>query len=208
MRINSKYPICDADIWVYLCLSEYCDRVIKKYGKLIFADVVEKEILAWELNNAKYKKIATDFKRLKVEGYIVVIYHHIDIEEEDREYLEEALRDLDFTHGLSNTPKEKNKGEFVSALYADYFELPFLHTNDKAFKVGGRGKKDFPQLEIRDWYDVVEEFGIDQDEKLRVRKLVIEKGENMQHHFVLQKEKDKTQAMMEKLMKSINLQRL
>ncbi len=44
----TKYPICDTDMWVYLYLSDFSNRIFQKYKKLIFADVVEQEILAWE----------------------------------------------------------------------------------------------------------------------------------------------------------------
>ncbi len=41
----SKYPICDTDIWVDAVLADLEEALIKKYGKIIVADVVEKEIL-------------------------------------------------------------------------------------------------------------------------------------------------------------------
>ena len=36
-------PIVDTDIWVYLILSGYYERIIAYYGYLQFSDVVEKK---------------------------------------------------------------------------------------------------------------------------------------------------------------------
>ena len=47
-----------------------------------------------------------------------------------------------------------------------------MKTNDNAFQENGEGRKEFPDLEIKNWYDVVEEFAIDHDEKIRIRKVV------------------------------------
>ncbi|MGR5904591.1 hypothetical protein ACT7DI_03130 [Bacillus paranthracis] len=46
-----------------------------------------------------------------------------------------------------------------------------MKTNDKAFQGKGAGRKEFPDLEIKNWYDVVEEFSIDQDEKNEGQKI-------------------------------------
>ncbi|ACK89596.1 hypothetical protein ACVNRM_07575 [Bacillus paranthracis] len=204
----TKYPICDTDMWVYLYLSDFSNRIFQKYKKLIFADVVEQEILAWEEKNEKYKNIALYFKRCKQEGLVIVIQHELHIKADDRQFLEQALLDLNFKYGLKNSPKEKNKGEFVSALYADYFEIPFMKTNDKAFQGKGAGRKEFPDLEIKNWYDVVEEFSIDQDEKMRVRKLVEQEQEKMTNHYEKQKEEKKKADLLARLAQQMNDRRL
>ena len=204
----TKYPICDTDMWVYLYLSDFSNRIFQKYKKLIFADVVEQEILAWEEKNEKYKNIALYFKRCKQEGLVIVIQHELHIKADDRQFLEQALLDLNFKYGLKNSPKEKNKGEFVSALYADYIEIPFMKTNDKAFQGTGAGRKEFPALEIKNWYDVVEEFSIDQDEKMRVRKLVEQEQEKMTNHYEKQKEEKKKADLLARLAQQMNDRRL
>lgn len=204
----SKYPICDTDMWVYLYLSDFLGRVIQKYRKLVFADVVEKEILAWEKNNDKYKNIAIFFKQCKKDGLVLVIQHEVHIEEEDRDFLEQTLRDLHFTNGLKNDPKEANKGEFVSALYADHFEIPFMKSNDNAFQEGGRGKIAFPELKVKNWYDIVEEFATSQDEKIRIRKIVDQEQRQMTYHFERQKEEKKKQETLNRLAEMFNKRRL
>ncbi|HFJ9482170.1 hypothetical protein [Bacillus thuringiensis] len=204
----TKYPICDTDMWVYIYLSDFSNRIFQKYKKLIFADVVEQEILAWEKNNEKYKDIALYFKKCKQDGLVIVIQHEIHIEVDDRQFLEQALLDLNFKYGLKNSPKEKNKGEFVSALYADYFEIPFMKTNDNAFQENGEGKKEFPDLEIKNWYDVVEEFAIDHNEKIRIRKLVEQEQQKMKDHYEKQKEEKKKEDLLSRLAQQMNNRRL
>ncbi|MEC1771971.1 hypothetical protein [Schinkia azotoformans] len=181
---------------------------MQKYEKLVFADVVEQEILAWEQNNNKYKDIAVYFKQCKKDGDVLVIHHEVHIDEDDRDFLEQALRDFDFTNGLKNDPKERNKGEFVSALYADHFEMPFMKSNDNAFQDGGKGKKEFPELIVKNWYDVVEEFATSHDEKIRIRKIVDQEQKQMTYHYEKQKEEKKKQDTLQLLAEMFNKRRL
>ncbi|MCU9612740.1 hypothetical protein OEV98_04065 [Caldibacillus lycopersici] len=209
MSVNfSRYPICDADMWVYLYLSDLTIRVFEKYQILVFADVVEQEILEWENKNKKFRNISLYFKRCKEDGLIVVINHEVDVESEDRDYFEQVLIDLDFSHGLMNNPREKNKGEIVSAMYADHFEMPFFLTNDKAFQEGGIGKVLYPDLKIKNFYQIVEEFGKNDDEKIKIRSLVHQKQEIMQRSFEKQKEEDKKELLLNTLKEKINSRRL
>jgi hypothetical protein len=204
----SKYPICDTDMWVYLYLSDFLGRILQRYEKLVFADVVEQEILAWEENNERYKDIAVYFKQCKEDGVVLVIQHEVHIDKEDRGYLEQTLRDLHFSNGLKNHPKERNKGEFVSALYADHFEMPFIKSNDNAFQVGGIGQKAFPELKVKNWYDIVEEFSVSQDEKIRIRKIVDKEQKQMTYFYEKQKEEKKKQDMLKLLAEKVNKGRL
>lgn len=202
-----KYPICDADMWVNMCLTGFCERVFEKYGKLIFADVVEQEILAFGRTDGNSRKIAQDFKSHKISNNILVISHKRDLTEDVRIILESALTDLNFKHGLLNRPTETNKGEFVSALYADHFEIPFMKTNDSAFKEGGPGKKEFPDLLIKDWYELVEELAISHEEKIKIRSLLETERKNMKSDYKKYKEKKKEQLLTD-LQQKFNGQRL
>ncbi|MGD6803948.1 hypothetical protein [Rossellomorea aquimaris] len=204
----SEYPICDADMWVYLWLSDYINRVFDKYGKLVFADVVEQEILEWENGDNKYKDIAHFFKACKVEEQVIVINHEEHIEAGDRLILEQALMDLDFKHGLRNSPREKDKGEFVSALYADHFNIPFMKTNDNSFQDGGRGKKEFPELRIKNWYSLVEEFSVDQDEKIKIRRLIDEEQKIMKRKHETYKVEKKKEDLLQAFADKFNGKRL
>lgn len=188
-----KYPICDADMWVNMCLTGLCERVFLKYGKLIFADVVEQELLAWERNDDKYKKVATNFIKSKSANNILIINHKKDLSKEVQEILENSLKDLNFKHGLLT--QEKNKGEFVSALYADHFEIPFMKTNDSAFQDGGEGKKEFPDLSIKNWYMLVEEVAKNSDEKIRIRSQLDISRKGMNRSFERQKQERKAMQL-------------
>lgn len=204
----SKYPICDTDMWVYLYLSDFTNRVLYEYKKLVIADVVEQEILAWEENNERYKGIALSLKECTANRDILVIRHEQDIPANDRLFLEHALEQMDFQFGLKNIPKEKHKGEFVSALYADYFKIPFFQTNDHAFQQDGLGREKFPELTIKNWYDIVELFSRDQSEKIRVRKMVGEEQKRMEYYFDKQKEERERKLLLESLANKFNDKRL
>ncbi len=204
----SKYPICDTDMWVYIYLSDFLGRILIKYEKLVVADVVEQEILAWEENNEKYKRIAVDFKEYKKDGLVLVIEHEVHIDKDDRDFLEQTLIDLHFSNGLKNQPKERNKGEYVSALYADHFEIPFMKSNDNEFQEGGRGRRAFPDLKVKNWYDIVEEFSRSQDEKIRVRKMMEQEQKRMTYHYEMQKEEKKKEDMLKLLADKVNKGRL
>jgi len=197
-----KYPICDADIWVYLCLGNLSGRVIDKYEKVVFADVVEKEIMAWDNKHDKFQFIASSYQEYKKQGKIKTIYHEVHMKENEQKILEQILlEELSFTNGLRNDPSEKNKGEFVSALYADHFNIPFMKTNDNEFQEEGRGRILFPDLKIKSWYDVVENICESQEEKIRVRNLVEQKEEQMN------REREK-QIMLNRLQNKFNSTRL
>lgn len=197
-----KYPICDADIWVYLCLGDLSGRVIDKYEKIVFADVVEKEIMAWDNKNDKFQVIASSYQNYKKQGKIKTIYHKIHMTASEQKVLEQVLlEELSFTSGLKNDPREEDKGEFVSALYADHFNIPFMKTNDNEFQEGGRGRVLFPDLNIKSWYDVVENICESQDEKIKVRSLVEKKQEQMN------REREK-QKMLLRLQNKFNSTRL
>ncbi|WP_102399519.1 hypothetical protein [Haloimpatiens massiliensis] len=163
-----KYPICDTDIWVKLCLAGIENKVFKKYGKLIVADVVAQEISAWN-NESRFNYIYTRFKQKSMSGDIIVIHHQNIEPEEDRMILEMQLYQYKFKTGFKNIPKEKHKGEFVSAIYADYFNIPFLKSNDSTFKPGERGRKEFPDLKVKNWYDTTNELISEVREKIKLR---------------------------------------
>ena len=138
----SNYPICDTDIWVDVILAKLDDELIGKYEKIVVADVVEKEILNFG-KNPYFKVIAEKYEVLKKNEKIVVI-EHSDIEE--------------FKTGLEDSPHEKHKGEIVSAIYAEYFECPFLKSNDGAFHEGNMGRVAFPDLVVKNREDMLRDL--------------------------------------------------
>ena len=146
----SSYPICDTDIWVDVILAKLDDALIEKYEKIVVADVVEKEILKFG-KNEYFKGIAEKYEVFKQNGKIIVI-EHSDIDEEDKKFLEKQLVECNerFQTGLEDTPHEEHKGEIVSAIYAEYFECPFLKSNDGAFHEGNMGRIAFPDLIVKD----------------------------------------------------------
>lgn len=150
-----QYPICDTDIWVDVVLAELDEILISKYSKLVVADVVEKEILKFN-HDGSFRNIAEKYLLYKKDGKIIVI-EHSDIDEIDRRFLERQLVDCDarFVTGLKDDPHEQHKGEIVSAIYAEYFESPFLKSNDSTFRPGNMGRVAFPNLIVKNRRDML-----------------------------------------------------
>ena len=161
----SNYPICDTDIWVNAILAKLDEALINKYNKIIVADVVEKEIL-WFKSSSYFKVIAERFLEYKNKEAIIVIQHS-DINNIDRKLLEKQLIDCDsrFKYGLADNPHEKHKGEIVSAIYAQHFEIPFLKSNDGAFHEGEMGRNAFPDLVVKNLKDMLEDLVQDKERR-------------------------------------------
>ncbi len=162
----SKYPICDTDIWVDVNLVHIENLLFDKYDKLIFADVVEGEILKFS-KNGQYNFIANNYLSYRDKGRIIVI-NHTDFSDELRKLLEKQLFDLSyaygfkFSDGLAYIPYEEHKGEIVSAMYAKQFNIPFLKSNDGTFKKGNAGQMAFPTVVVKNrrktLVDLLEEY--------------------------------------------------
>lgn len=99
-----KYPICDTDIWVFVCLGGVEDKLIRQYTKLVMADVVVQEINGWNKEDYKYNYIHKKFQQYARNGQILVI-HHEGIPEEERYVLEVNLYSYGFSNGFENSPK-------------------------------------------------------------------------------------------------------
>ena len=168
----SEYPICDTDIWIDIILAEIDNLLFEKYGKIVFADVVEQEIMMFR-NNPTFQCIANKFMTYKEQDRIIVICHD-RIDCIDKMLLEKQLKECNsqFKTGLKDYPHEEHKGEIVSAIYAEYFVLPFLKSNDGAFRDGNMGKISFPNLIVKDRkttiYDLVDN---EKDRKECLRKI-------------------------------------
>lgn len=196
----SKYPICDTDIWINLCLGGLLNEVFKLHKKIIVADVVEGEILNWQ-KSKKYRFIADEFQKYKSNGYILVIVHDKHIPEPSRKILERMLYDLKFQNDFKNNPPEDNKGEFASAIYADYFQIPFMKSNDNAFQEGGKGREAFPDLLVKNWNDTLRDLIKDDKKRISIVKKVKEENMRMKQSKNMDKhiQKNKNISMDEML---------
>lgn len=154
----TQFPICDTDIWVDAVLSKTDELLIKKYGKIIVCDVVEYEIMCFK-SNQYFNQVATRYEEYKLRQEIIVIEHD-RIDSTDRQLLEKQLMDCDsrFLSGLADKPHERHKGEIASAIYATYFEIPFLKSNDGAFKDGEMGRLAFPDLIVKNLEDMLNDL--------------------------------------------------
>ena len=178
---ENKYPICDADVWVYACFGDVVDRLFEIHNKIVVADVVEGEILKWKSND-KFKYVANTYEYYKTRGRILVICHKEHIPLEHRKILEGMLTQFGFQNYFSNVPPEKDKGEYVSAIYADYFNISLFRTNDNLFAEGGRGRKDFPDLNIQNWYDTLRTLVPDNAAFIKINKMIQDEEERCEYY--------------------------
>ena len=166
------YPICDTDIWIDAVLSNLDETLIMKYSKIVVADVVEKEIIRFR-NDDSFKVIAEKFLFYKQRDAIIVI-EHSKIVKEDRRLLEKQLIECDyrFETGLADVPHERHKGEIVSAIYAVHFEIPFLKSNDSAFREGNMGQTAFPNLIVKNLSDMLKDLVPDKEKRQECYQLI------------------------------------
>lgn len=66
--------------------------------------------------------------------------------------------DSRFLSGLADKTHERHKGEIASAIYATYFEIPFLKSDDGAFKDGEMGRLAFPDLIVKNLEDMLNDL--------------------------------------------------
>lgn len=55
----------------------------------------------------------------------------------------------------------KKLSEEETAIYAEYFEMPFLKSNDSAFREGQMGRVAFPDLMVKDLSDMLKDLVVD-----------------------------------------------
>lgn len=150
----SKYPMCDCDLWLKLCWGNVIDKLFEIHEKVIIADFVEEEILRWK-KNKKYNKPVHDLKYYKDSNRVIVISH--DDFEEDRIIIERQFQDFGHYLGFTDDPVErKNKGEYASAIYADYLGITLLKSDDKKFKQ--EAEIHFDELTIKNLNETLRDF--------------------------------------------------
>lgn len=172
---STSIPIVDTDIWVFLIQSGFEKRVIKRYGHILISDVVEREILKWDRNQGDSKSIAEKFKFYKQNQQIKVITFD-SFSDEDQSLINHQLTDYGLKHvGVI----EKNKGEFVSMLYALYSALKIFKTNDRNF-VKEIDDSIHEKIKITNWDELLDKYSISIKEKAEARRVTEIKQTKMQ----------------------------
>lgn len=180
-RTSVMIPILDTDIWVFLIQSGFEKRLLKRYGYIFVSDVVEQEILKWERNNGQSKSIAEKYKSYKSEEKIRVI-NFDSFSDQDQLLINHQLND----YGLRNVEViEKNKGEFVSMIYALYKSLKTFKTNDRNF-VKEIDCSIQEKLNIINWDQLLDKYSNSIKEKAEAKKVT----ENKQNKMKLENTKN------------------
>lgn len=196
MTDYSKYPICDCDIWVYLNHSDLITPVLNYYEKLLIPDMVRLEILSWKRNHTdKFKHIATSLEKYIEDGLIIILYHNEIFTQDELKIVNKTLRLLGMSEGVG--VRERNKGEYVGAIYSDHLQVPFFTTNDSTFQPGGRGKKAFSDLKIKNWQNLLNEFVSDRKQRDELILTIKEISSQMQKDFEEVREKREMLTLIE-----------
>lgn len=167
-------PIVDTDIWVYLVLSDYHKRIIKYYGYLQFSDVVEKEIMYWQKNKQEFSKVASIFQDLKAKNHVKIIRFE-DFDELSQSTINHTLSEYNLK---SVDVLEKNKGEFISLLYALYKDIHRFKTNDRKFKEEVQHSVDENFIFVN-WAEVLDNYSTSFKEKIETQKRIDTKQQKM-----------------------------
>jgi hypothetical protein len=192
----TSYPICDCDIWVKLSLGGVLPRLFQKYDKIIIADFVENEILKWD-KNSKFYDPAKELKNYKDKGKVIIIKHDEHIPEEDRMLLE--LRFGEFGLQYSFKGNKNNKGEIASAIYAEYFEIPLLKTDDGKF-ISEIKEKHFKKLKVMNLNETLRFLIPNDKERIKIMKQIEEISKRMSEEnkkYKLSRKKIDSSAMKE-----------
>lgn len=190
-----KYPICDTDIWVNSCLSNIVEDLFKVRMKILVSDIFEKEIEKWKKSRT-HSKVYEKFIQSKNQNRILVISYNEDIDSEDKLILEHRLTELGFADYSS---LEKNKGEYVSALYTECFSIPFMKSNDSEFCYLGSGKKQFPGLEVRNWDMTLKDIIKTKEKIKKIQKTLKIEQKNMRQSQIEYKEEYNLEDKLDKL---------
>lgn len=173
---QSDRPILDTDIWVFLVMTSLYKKVIRSYGYFYTSDTVNNEILKWNENKGDFKNIATIFEDLKAQSKVRVISID-DFSELEKNIINHQLANYGLKH---ISISEKNKGEFVSFLYALQLGIKRFKTNDHNF-ADEIGIKNFPEITLVDWDSLLDKYVVSVKEKGEFMKVVATKEKKMKN---------------------------
>lgn len=176
---NVTQPIVDTDIWVFLIQSGFDQRLIQRYGFIFVSDTVEQEILKWKRNHGESQSIALKFEDYKEAGKIRVIDYE-SFDELEQSIINHQLEDYGLRHvGII----EKNKGEFVSLLYALHKELKIFKTNDRNF-VNEIEQSIQQQITITNWDTLLDKYSSSIKEKAEARRVTKNRQNKMKEQKI------------------------
>lgn len=176
---NVTQPIVDTDIWVFLIQSGFDQRLIQGYGFIFVSDTVEQEILKWKRNHGESQSIALKFEDYKEAGKIRVINYE-SFDELEQSIINHQLEDYGLRHvGII----EKNKGEFVSLLYALHKELKIFKTNDRNF-VNEIEQSIQQQITITNWDTLLDKYSSSIKEKAEARRVTKNRQNKMKEQKI------------------------
>lgn len=203
MSVPKYECICDTNIWVNVCIGDVHEKYLEKFSSIGIADAVKNEIVKWRNHKNEFKKISVLFHEYENKKLFIINKENLD--PTTRKIIENELKQQGFTDLDNRIKTIKDLGEFVSLLYAYHLGIPYIHSNDANFSYeihNGSLLSKYKGIEIIMWNEISETITDNDDDRIKLNRVVEEKSKVMANNF----EKRKTEESMEyKLQQLANL---
>lgn len=182
---------CDTNIFVDFSLTDKFLNFIDKFKKLNIADAVHTELLDWSRDNYDYSYIYNNLiEQIEKENILLIEFKKFSpLQKEIIERRLEGINEL-----LENFSQEKkkhlNKGEIVSAVYAEVTNAPFIQSNDKF--PGELKNSEFKNIIFLDRRDILKELCVSFKEVEHYDREINREREKMNVSFKKSKEVEKS----------------
>lgn len=184
MTVPNFKCICDANIWVNVCLGDSHESYIERFSTIGVVDAVKNEILRWNIHEGRFRKIFTFFLEYENKGLSILDKNSIDVLTKriiERDLIQWGFKDTD-----NSSKTIDDLGEYVSLLYAYHLEIPYIHTEDTTFMEGIEMDGLYSQykgIEMITWNQVASDITDSESERLALNQKVILESKEMERQY-------------------------
>ncbi|OPF66682.1 hypothetical protein ATN85_09285 [Staphylococcus hominis] len=129
---NKLQGFCDTNIFVDFSLTDKFSSFIERYKILRISDAVHIELQDWDRENYEYSYIYNNLVE-QLDSENIKLVEREQFTDLEKSVIERRLNGI--YEILDDLPKEAkkhlNKGEIISAIYAEVLKAPFIQSNDK-----------------------------------------------------------------------------
>lgn len=182
---------CDTNIFVDFSLIDKFFAFIDKYKKLNIADAVHTELLDWSRDNYDYSYIYDYLKKqIEIENLLLIELKNFSSLQKD--IIDRRLDGIyELLENLSQEKKKHlNKGEIVSAVYAEVTNAPFIQSNDNF--PGELKNGEFRNITFLNRIDILKELCASFKEVEHYDKLINRERDKMDVSFKKSKDVEKS----------------
>lgn len=198
----SAYSIYDTNILIYAYLNEMFEDIFNVKQSLFIADKVRDELRNIYSESEQYKDCLSIIK----DSRINVISERIFSEEQQKQMIA-SLVQFGMQNFFERRAREKNEGEFASALYAVNLNISSFYTNDLAFIRDYANEEAFKSLTLITFKALLDEIydskSIDTIYNDIMKKANVMESKLKNEHF--EREEIKRQQLMNDFMTRFNI---